>query len=725
MEKKKRNRTIKVGESHLTQLLFSILFIAIFLLIMYVYFIINLRQGTNILYNSENYRFDATTLSEDNDLFIKDNWTFFPNLRTNDIRSYMSSIDYRKRPHAKNVTISENGWDNLGPNAEWENLVDGEVPEFRPFMNEGMRMVSGAYMATIKVSRETNTLYLDLGKLNGHAFIFCNGYPVGNTGDDTSFNIVPEYIGGYSSTAVQNRNDTIELIIIIYANEQTLHAGLNTTPALFHEKSNAILTTLPSAFLAAIAIMTVIAVIGGFLLRKTLSDPRSYTYFALSITSLFLYYVVNGNFLVLASPYRALMEFLFMTTSAIFGYCMITFLFTSYRTENGSKYGSLDCIIVSCAGIMILALAFLDSRLLSTSFKSTTLLIFVITITIMSVSKILLFYMDAPNSTIGLCTAISLFFTYFDMMFCNNLRSNCPLYAVFYLVALVSIMIYFVQRYLVQYSELKHSSEHLRLVVEEKTAHISMINRDLYNTNKKLLENEEARKNVMSNVSHDLRTPITAIRGYSELLLQSGSNLNEEQRSVYLQNIMKRSQQMERIVSDIVEISKMESSGFEFEFMDISMTELLDELYMLYSSDLRNGKKKLLLDLPDEDLLITKADPKRISRVFENLISNAINYTKEEAVIEIKAWRDNADKPFEEQKIHIEIKDNGIGIPPAELPHIFDRFYRAKNSGQNIKGTGLGLSIVKMIIDRHDAEINVESVLGEGTSFHVLMKPTY
>jgi len=336
-----------------------------------------------------------------------------------------------------------------------------------------------------------------------------------------------------------------------------------------------------------------------------------------------------------------------------------------------------------------------------------------------------MFYMSAPNATIGLCASISIFFIFVNILITSNILTNCPLYAIYYLIAILSLVVYFVQRYIFQFTELRHSSEHLKNVVEEKTEHISMINRDLYNTNKRLLENEEARKNVMSNVSHDLRTPITAIRGYSELLLQSGPNLSEEQRTVYLQNIVKRSQQMERIVSDIVEISKMESSGFEFEFMDISLNELLDELYMLYSSDMRNGSKKIVLDIPDDDLLIVKADPKRISRVFENLISNAINYTGEEALIEIKAWREGSDLPFSEQRIHITVKDDGIGIPPDEIPHIFDRFYRAKNSGKNIKGTGLGLSIVKMIIERHDAEISVESSLGEGSTFHVIMKPTY
>ena len=114
-----------------------------------------------------------------------------------------------------------------------------------------------------------------------------------------------------------------------------------------------------------------------------------------------------------------------------------------------------------------------------------------------------------------------------------------------------------------QYSELVNNATHLKLAIEQKTAHISEINRDLVNTNKKLLSNEEARKNVMSNVSHDLRTPITAIRGYAELLLKGGQTLSDEQRDTYLNNILKRSQQMERIVSDIVEISKMESTNFD------------------------------------------------------------------------------------------------------------------------------------------------------------------
>ena len=152
------------------------------------------------------------------------------------------------------------------------------------------------------------------------------------------------------------------------------------------------------------------------------------------------------------------------------------------------------------------------------------------------------------------------------------------------------------------------------------------------------------------------------------------------------------------------------------------VTELLDEICMMYEADLQETKKEFTVDLPDDDLLFIKGDPKKLSRVFENLISNAINYTYDEAKIEVRAWRREADKQTPYETINVDIKDNGIGIPENEIPMIFDRFYRAKNSGKNIKGTGIGLSIVKTIIDRHDATISVDSAIGKGTTFHIELK---
>ena len=169
----------------------------------------------------------------------------------------------------------------------------------------------------------------------------------------------------------------------------------------------------------------------------------------------------------------------------------------------------------------------------------------------------------------------------------------------------------------------------------------------------------------------------------------------------------------------------MESSDSDFHYTSVSIAEMLDELVMMYSMDLEDTDKHLTLDLPMRDSLIVKADPAKLSRVFENLISNAINYTGPQAEIVITAWRSGESANIVTQKIHITVEDNGIGIPEQDIPRIFDRFYRAHNSGVNIKGTGLGLAIVKLICDKHDAEINVTSTLGKGTKFEVILSASY
>ena len=308
-----------------------------------------------------------------------------------------------------------------------------------------------------------------------------------------------------------------------------------------------------------------------------------------------------------------------------------------------------------------------------------------------------------------------------DGMIVYTIPTYSNIFVIFSLIAEITL----VSTYINQQREIKRNAAILKRQVREKTVFISEINRDLMLTNKKLLEGEVARKNVLSNVSHDLRTPITAIRGYAELMLSAQDNLSLEQRNSYLSNIVRRSEQMERIVSDIMELTRMESSDSDFHFTSVSIAEMLDELVVMYSMDLENGEKRLLLDLPSRDPLIVKADPAKLSRIFENLISNAINYTGQQAEISIKAWRTGDKSHISTQKIHITVEDNGIGIPEQDLPRIFDRFYRAKNSGVNIKGTGLGLAIVKLICDKHDAEISVKSTLGKGTVFEVIMSASY
>lgn len=723
MEKKKTTKAIKIGNPHMSQLLFGVFFISLFLLCSYIFTLTNTRVPTTSIY-LEGPKTNSPLNSAYTDIIaLKDHWILIPNMTQRDMDAKLKLKDYIKyRPYCENVSINTLGTRNPGPDAVWQNTKSDKTPQYFPNKINGMNITTCAYAMNLVLSPKINTVYLDLGRVNGHAFVYCNGYFVGNLGDSNEYSLSPSFTGGYKTLALHNTSTTMELIIVLYSSDKSSSTGLTTTPVLLSEEANLHMSSMPMALLAIIFTFTILALAGGYVLSRTFRDPRTYYCFSVLAISITGYLMVNCNYLTFSTPYKMLLEFLFMITTAAFAYAFIAYL---YGSDGDSRPAHNDVVIVASVGCALLMLGFLDSRLLSTPFHRLTLLLYMLVLSILNIFKVIIKYPDAKNATLGICSSISFLFIFMDMVKPKDILANTPLYTIYFLISIFALVIYFLYKYIVQFYELYNTTRHLQNIVEEKTAHISMINRDLYNTNKKLLENEEARKNVMSNVSHDLRTPITAIRGYSELLLQNGSFLNEEQKNLYLQNIVKRSTQMERIVSDIVEITKMESSGFEFEFMDVSMTELLDELYMLYSSDVRNTEKKIEIELPDDDLLIAKADPKRISRVFENIISNAINYSKEEALIRIKAWRSDSDGAFEDQRIHITIADNGIGIPEAELPHIFDRFYRAKNSGQNIKGTGLGLSIVKMIVDKHEAEIKVDSVLGEGTTFHIIMKPTY
>jgi signal transduction histidine kinase len=353
-------------------------------------------------------------------------------------------------------------------------------------------------------------------------------------------------------------------------------------------------------------------------------------------------------------------------------------------------------------------------------------LVFSTVIMLLMVLKCLLFYSNEMNGPMMISLYYSFFIYLIDLSIIAGKSDlgGFPAYISVAVAAVIFAEVAFIIAFVRQQREIRRNSETLRRQIQEKTRYISEINKDLVETNKKLKEGEEARKNVLSNVSHDLRTPITAIRGYSELML-TAEGMDEDQKRTYLTNIVRRSEQMERIVSDIVELTRMEASDAEFMFTDLSVCEMLDELVTMYSLDLEGTGKHLSIDIPEDDLLIVKADPKKFSRVFENLISNSINYTHDEAEIVVKAWRTGKDLPVTEQKVHISVKDNGVGIPPDEQSRIFDRFYRARNSGINIKGTGLGLAIVKLICDRHNADIRVTSDIGKGTEFEVIMDATY
>ena len=557
------------------------------------------------------------------------------------------------------------------------------------------------------------------------AWIFCNGEFIQKIGDRTPiFNL--KAFADYCTLIPDDGK--LDIVIVITCTPQVANPGLLSEPIIETRVANDIRTALTAGHFAVVTLLLIVALgVGSNIILGATKNKKLFVAFFVSFIAILFYYLDDCRFISVDSHIRADIRFVLIIIASCAAFIENSQFFVGSKPQK--KYILLrkaHNIVLAVGGSIVIAYFICDIvyGLLSPEFVAVMFALSTVTLSIF----INLFFYNKENQRVLLWALLfSLMFLvlYLSILLDSMIVFTIPTYSLIFVVFTFIAEISLVSSYITQQRELNRSAAVLKRQVREKTVFISEINRDLVLTNKRLLEGEVARKNVLSNVSHDLRTPITAIRGYAELMISAQDNLTLEQRNSYLSNIVRRSEQMERIVADIMELTRMESSDSDFHFTSVSIAEMLDELVVMYSMDLEDTEKHLSLDLPPRDSLIVKADPAKLSRVFENLISNAINYTEAQANIVIKAWRTGDVSHIASQKIHVTVEDNGIGIPEQDIPRIFDRFYRAHNSGVNIKGTGLGLAIVKLICDKHDAEINVTSKLGEGTTFEIILSATY
>ncbi|MCI2254336.1 ATP-binding protein [Domibacillus sp. PGB-M46] len=221
---------------------------------------------------------------------------------------------------------------------------------------------------------------------------------------------------------------------------------------------------------------------------------------------------------------------------------------------------------------------------------------------------------------------------------------------------------------------------------------------------------EQMRKDFVANVSHELKTPITSIKGFSETLLDGALN-DPDAAKMFLEIIWKESGRMERLVADLLDLSKIEQKGLTLNLTAVPLKKLLSEVIVTLESRLE--AKDIALQMNVSDHLVIQGDEYRLKQVFVNLITNAILYTPKGGQIFVDASESD-------QVVDVKVSDTGIGIEKAELPRIFERFYRVdKARSRDSGGTGLGLAIVKHIMEAHHGKINVESKLNEGTTFTV------
>ncbi|MCH8304285.1 MAG: CHASE domain-containing protein [Candidatus Marinimicrobia bacterium] len=218
-------------------------------------------------------------------------------------------------------------------------------------------------------------------------------------------------------------------------------------------------------------------------------------------------------------------------------------------------------------------------------------------------------------------------------------------------------------------------------------------------------EIDRMKSEFISMAAHELRTPLTSIRGFSEILL-TRDDLKKSDKTKYLTYIQDQSEVLSEIISDLLDISRIEAGkGFVLQKKNCMVGDAIKQITEPYIHQL--PKKSIRVHLPEKEIELF-LDKEKMAQVLENLLSNAVKYSQEKVDIDITG-------EIKGDYYHVIMEDKGIGMTPEQLEKIYDKFYRADTSNTRITGTGLGMSIAKAIVEAHDGELWVESEFGKGT----------
>ncbi|KKC45862.1 histidine kinase [Paenibacillus sp. D9] len=226
---------------------------------------------------------------------------------------------------------------------------------------------------------------------------------------------------------------------------------------------------------------------------------------------------------------------------------------------------------------------------------------------------------------------------------------------------------------------------------------------------------ERMRSEFVANVSHELKTPITAIKGFAETLL-GGAVDDPVMSKQFMQIIYDESERLNRLIGDILELSKIESRRVPLQFSPIDLASFMERSMTILESEA--ARKSITMTLDNAPGIYLEADEDRLRQVVANLLQNGISYTPEGGKVSVRTSLVQGDGGSE--MVQIRIVDTGIGIPRKDLPRIFERFYRVDKARSRVSGgTGLGLSIVKHLVELHHGSITVDSTVGVGTAFTI------
>lgn len=224
-------------------------------------------------------------------------------------------------------------------------------------------------------------------------------------------------------------------------------------------------------------------------------------------------------------------------------------------------------------------------------------------------------------------------------------------------------------------------------------------------------ETDRLKTELIATVSHDLKQPLSVMRGYLDLL--NMVNKFDEKSLKYVDHLNFAFNSMRQLIDDLLDIARIES-GLSLELEDVSIKDILNRAVRNSQQQADSKSIKLELDLPDTLPLIS-GEPKRLEQIFTNIVSNAVKYTPPEGKVELYI-------EVKQAVLRIFVKDNGLGISAEDQAKIFERFYRIRRpETESIEGTGLGLAIVKSLVEAHEGKVDLKSVAGKGSTFRVTL----
>ncbi len=276
-------------------------------------------------------------------------------------------------------------------------------------------------------------------------------------------------------------------------------------------------------------------------------------------------------------------------------------------------------------------------------------------------------------------------------------------------------------RDLLFFDQLKREEDHVKrlefLTTEFDQSAKLLVRRDLElsKVNEKLTQLDRMKSEIISIVAHQLRTPLSAVKWTLNILLDEDIGpIVPAQRDLLVKGF-ESNERMITLINDMLEVDRLESGKLKYNFVPVQFEELIEDMIRSLLPLATEKNIRVEFKAPEQPLQRIKIDPDKMREVLQNLIDNAIKYTKEGSVVDVGVAMEGAE-------LHFSVKDRGIGIPENEKDQIFSRFFRAANAvSTQTNGSGLGLFIAQSVVKRHGGKIWFESTLDEGTTFHMVL----